>query len=287
VINSEQLPNKGFRTIEIREGDVNTIYVGCDASLFNFESAFFTTDGGVNWNPIGRSGLRERTVTDLEYTEDVLTAGSDDGLYRYGLGENDWRQVAFDGFSVPVVEALEYHKKQWAATGGDQTQRKLYFTSNDAPWDDYQEIKVGNPQVSFDKEVNDIAAIYVSAGGNTFQSIYIAAQDGLYLLDIRGTQTPVEVRNFIDFQNDSQYSKAPFRYDHPVLSVDYYQETNLDAARYVLVGTEHGVYLITETRDNTDQREITSITIEEKTEGTYLVCPPDGADYNEPGKDNN
>jgi hypothetical protein len=266
ILGSEALPNKQFATVEIDEGSAGSrCFVGSMA-MANEASVYEGVVSGQNWDwsAVG-DGLEDLDVKDLEFPLNIwLVAGTDDGIWRIQPGSTNWERanVDFAGVDVTGCDELGYHAEMWAATGVVNGYRRLYYSGTDSfyPWDTYQEVQPED--VPFDKEVNDIAAIYLIMG-NPYQSIYIAAKDGLYLLDMDGTNSDASVREYISFQEDTQYfENSPFRYDHPVISVDYYQSSWNDPTRYILVGTEYNIYLITETRSGEDRR-LDEITIEE------------------------
>jgi parallel beta-helix repeat protein len=276
VPNSDELPNLQFAALEIDEGTPGAACFVGSMSMENEASVYKGELSGNewDWNPIGESGLESYDIYDLEYPvtgSGYLVAGTDDGIWRIMPGEDpDWTSVAFEEIDINVVEALDYHDAMWAATGVIDGFRRLYFSpiGLSAPWDDYLEIRPDD--VPFDKVVNDIGAIYLTDFFETYQSIYLATEEGLYLLDMVRTDQGADVREYINFQEDNEYfHDSPFRFDKQVTSVDYFQEDIGSLDRQVLVGTLHNVYLITEIRSVTE-RNIVSITIEEIVEGTFI-----------------
>jgi hypothetical protein len=278
VPNSGFIPNKQFAALEIDEVFAGTkCFVG-SMSMENEASAYQgeLVSGNWQWNPVGSDGLTGKNIYDLEFPNTgggYLVAGANDGIWRIQLDPpgQDWEPTAVQGVGVEVIEALDYHDAMWAATGPDlQGHRHLYFSPQDGPpWENYLEIQPGG--APFDKVVNDMAAIHLT-GQEEYQSVYIATDDGLYLLDVVRTTELAQVRpgGYISFQEDNQYfQNSPFRFDNKVISVDYYQVGNYSLDRRILVGTTYNVYLITETRSG-PERQIESITIEEAVTGTFI-----------------
>jgi hypothetical protein len=275
---SESLPNRQFKTIEVDISNPGTrCFVGCDA-LANEASTYegILVEGNWTWNQIG-DGLEGLDINDLEspaYPGDWLTAATNNGIQRCYILDDDptWEEIQGDlsEHEIVAIEPIEHDQFMWAATGIIDGHRRLYYSWSDfPPWEDYAEVEVGDPLAPFDKEVKDMAVILQP---HDFQSVYIAAQEGLYLLDIKGVDHIGEdfLRHYIDFQNDPDYPEAPFRYDFPVLSVDYYKESDQTSVSYILVGTVNNVYLITETRSSDQDHQIDDISITEINEGTFL-----------------
>jgi hypothetical protein len=273
VPGSEALGNKQFSTIEVNYNAstaneaYNRCFVGCEM-LANESSVYqrkYVNDQW-QWSAVGQE-LNDRDVNDLEYEPEygMLFAGTSNGLYGIQDDDQDWSYFQFDELPVPCVEAVEYHQTFWAATGGNSSQRKLYYTDDN--WNSIQEIEVDGG--SFNKEVIDIAAIPLNNGSDNFQSVYIATKTGLYLLNTVGMEEP-SVTQFIDFQDCSGNFKTPFQTDFYIQSVDFYQSSRQATTRKILVGTKNSVYLLTETRSQ-DNSTITSITCEDKSEGTFQL----------------
>ncbi|RKX20083.1 MAG: hypothetical protein DRP26_02305, partial [Candidatus Zixiibacteriota bacterium] len=272
VPNSELIPNKQFATVEIDKYQPGSrCFVGC-SGMENEASVYegILSGGSWDWNPVGDS-LTGLDVNDLEYNENWLVAATNDGIWRYNPWlAPEWDSVGgiFNGKDILAIDPIEHHNPMWAASGIIDDSCRLYYSwSVDTPWEEYAEVRVGNPAGPFNREANDIAAILIYSA--SYQSVYIATQEGLYLLDVVGGGEDYWVRTYIDFQASEDYPDAPFRYDFPVLSVDYYQESDEASTRYILVGTAHNVYLITETREDEDPHEIVSITFTDITEGTF------------------
>jgi photosystem II stability/assembly factor-like uncharacterized protein len=291
VPGSQDLPNKQFAALEIDEGSLGTKCFLGSTRMENEASAY---QGAIignqwEWNQIGESGLVSYDIHDLEYPttgSGYLVAATDDGIWRIQPGiDYDWTQVNyFDDKDISVVEALDYHDAIWAATEIIDGHRRLYFSPIEAspPWDIIVEIQPD--AASFDKVVNDIAAIHITDLSSDYQSIYIATEEGLFLLNMEGTNQYTDIAEFIDFQEDNDYfQNSPFKFDNRVLSLDYYQESNESFSRNILVGTEYGIYLVTEIRDQ--DLSIASISIKDISVGTFIskvkaLSMPDNSDGN-------
>jgi hypothetical protein len=143
-------------------------------------------------------------------------------------------------------------------------------------------VKILPDRVSLNRVVRDLSAIRWTGGP---YSLYIATDQGLMLLTV---QTLPSDQDALAAQVDLNY--APLKYDTDVQAVDYYfkaaeQGQPYDTA-FVLAATAHSVYQVIEVRDKA-KRGIISVTASEIVQGTYLVCPPTGAQYNEPTKNGN
>ncbi|HBZ01172.1 MAG TPA: hypothetical protein DEO84_07625, partial [candidate division Zixibacteria bacterium] len=271
VPGSSDLHNKQFTTIEINPNAPSAqLYVGCEA-LTNEASVYkgISTDEGEtwDWNPLD-GGLTGVTIHDLEIDGNgtLICAATDDGIYRNY--HYVWSQVLLSGSNVICVEALDREYSFWAATNEGGSNQQLYFmevSPGDGPFS-IQEIKIGPQQLSFGKIVNDISAIYVYGQGTDRQSVYVGTETGLYLFNA-DRNIPPNISDYIDFQDPNCPYSTPFRYDTRILTLDYYQETTASRERCILVGTENGVYLLTETSTH-DLSEIESITCHEITSGT-------------------
>ncbi|MCP4581493.1 MAG: T9SS type A sorting domain-containing protein [candidate division Zixibacteria bacterium] len=278
------IPNKQFSALEIYEpGPGQNIYVGCQ-SMVSQASVYIVYQLGETWvwDEVA-DGLIGLNVNALRYTLPRLShlvAATSDGIYTHWYQAHTWDQASLDDEVVVAMDDLDYSDQSiavagiWAETGGTVNERKLYYgdCAELPPMSDPVEVEVGNPPSSFNKEVNDIVAFYKiltlpdSSESDPFQSVYLAAQDGLYLLDVEELlQTNVSVREYIDF---TTLEGSPFRYDYPVLSLDCLSDPG-ETESEVLVGTLHNVYLITEERDDEDL-SITSLTIEDITNGTFI-----------------
>jgi hypothetical protein len=219
------------------------------------------------WSTIG-TGMVGRHIYDIACarTYDALAAGTDDGIYTYTGGY--WLRRLFGGEDVLCMEALSREDEFWAATGGAVGDRKLVYSDHENLWTDYEEIKPQTPQ-SFGKLVNDIAAIFVTtAQYGLYQSVYIATETGLYLLNIQGVMSPLTMTEYIDFQDPDCPYETPFEYDTCIRSLDYYQSSSKSASRDILVGTKRAVYLLTETRSD-DRKHIVGITCTNISDGTF------------------
>ena len=270
VPGSSSLYNKQFTTIEINHSVPGTeLYVGCEA-LTNEASVYkgISTDEGETWDwtPLDR-GLDGITVNDLELDPNgELMCGTINGVYLNG--QNGWVLTPLRGKNVICLEALDRERGFWAATDDGENDKKLYCTFTG--WDSFQEIVIGNA-ASFGKLTEDIAAIYIDDGQNSdYQSAYIATEMGLYLFNISGRNLPVNITDIIDFQDPNCPYVTPFKSDSRILSLDYYQESTSSTTRYILVGTENGVYQLTETRINSN-RDIGNITCQEITDGAFSL----------------
>ena len=280
--------NQNYTCIEIHEtqttDDEEYVFVGCELTA-SVASVFVSEDGGDSWADVD-NGLSDKTITDLEFAahgNGWLVAGTDDGLWKiqpYGQ-QDEWIDFTGDGFfddkSIAAVAALDYHDEIWVATGGGENDRKLYWfaSTSSSP----QEIYIDGSQTSFNKEVNDMCCHWVGYNPN-WQSVYVAASDGLYLFDMEGTQGQITRKHYIDFQTDPAYAHFPFDSDFPVLSLDYWKPERDGRTSYIMVGTENGVYLITEKRRAENAPIIEEITIEEISNGTNIadvksLCLPD------------
>jgi hypothetical protein len=133
--------------------------------------------------------------------------------------------------------------------------------------------------VSFNRVVRDMSAIRWGSGP---YSLYIATDEGLMLLTVETLPNePPALATVVDLDY------PPLRYDTDVQTVDYYfKGGDVYDSAFVLAATTRSVYQVMEVRSRA-KGDIISITASEVVQGTYLVCPPHGADYNEPGKDNN
>jgi hypothetical protein len=262
VPGSDNLGNNKFTTIEINPDEPGAeLYVGCEHTAGEY-SVFkgVSTDGGVHWDwNQPENGLSDLTVNDIELDPaGDLVCGTDDGIYKY-LTLTGWGRVQFAGLNVVCLEALDYGPSFWAATYDDGV-GKLYYTSD--AWDNYDEVSFNGQQ--FNHQVTDIAAIPLSYGTSDYQSVYIGTKDGLFLINVPPSANNQEV----DFSDCTEDFKTPLQSDFNILSLDYNQTARTATTRSILVGTPNSVYELTETRSE-DNSEVTSVTCEDITEGTY------------------
>jgi parallel beta-helix repeat protein len=270
---SETLPNKQFSTLEIDESDPDSrCFVG-SLGMTNEASVYegVLSGGNWDWSPVA-DGLEDLDVKDLEFPLNTwLVAGTDDGIWRIQPANPSWERANgdFAGVDITALDELGEHNEMWAATGTVNGHRRLYYSGTESgdPWNSYAEVQPEG--VPFDKVVNDISAVFFTDLSVNYQSVYIAAEDGLYLLDMHGTNSNTPVYEFVNFQEDTEYfQNSPFRYDNRVRSVDFYRSSRESLTRYILAGTAYNIYLITETRSSQD-RSLESIEVSEIVTGTY------------------
>ncbi len=268
VAGSYNLANKQFNSVDINWGEQGTqVYVGC-AAMQGEASVYkgIYAQGQWTWDRIG-DGLGGKTVYDFEYGHNnKMACGTDAGIFRK-LESWDWEYIDVYAGDVVCMEALEHEDEFWAATGEeDVADRRLFYTGDG--WDTFEEIRL-DAQEPFGHTVNDIAAIYLyHQTERPYQSVYVATDDGLYLLAVEGTEVPVNPRTLVDFQAPDCPYDTPFETDSRITSLDYYQTSSESDTRYIMVGTTRDIYLLTETR-GADQSQITAITCTDISAGTF------------------
>jgi hypothetical protein len=271
ICNFEVVTNTQFSALDVWDYTDyygSMIYVGCRANASNptvFKGELVS--GNWNWSLVGSTGFVGHDVNDLEFPptgDGSLFAATDNGLYKKAPEQEDWVTRGLTGYDITCIEPLDYHVEMWAAGTYLLDQSKHLYYSSDASNNQFSEILIyGQP---FEKDVMDIAAIHINIDGDK-QAIYIAGDDGLYLLtcEMNGF-----VRGVIDFQQEGGLTAAsPFRYDHHVKSLDYYQSAVGADTRQILVGTENNVFLVEETRDM-DTGDIESFKFTDVSKGAFI-----------------
>jgi hypothetical protein len=266
---SEQLPNKHFSSIEVpltEDNAGNVVMVGCLGQP-DVQSAFYTDNGGLSWNPIGSTSATNMTINDLESFPEAINPpwmaiGTTDGIYQkvppYDDWADDWQYAAFAGSNVPVLESVDIQGDlaQIAAVEveGQDGRCDLYYSTSGNPWSSPQPIRIdGN---LFNRRVKDMAAVYWQ---NSQVSCYVATDEGLYLVSFDNPAMASYVS--LDY--------APLTYDTDIKAVDYrYLELeNADDTAYVMAASRFGVYEIKESRNSSQQ--ITYLKVTEIVTGTY------------------